>query len=91
MKTDPDKLIKKHKALVQSDLRKVVSHVQRNDGDWIVNTVMIEGCEAPFRFKRRKPYKNLKGALVNLTYYPTTEIIGGIEFEVMNVVRIRVS
>lgn len=91
MKTDPDKLTKKHKALVQSDLRKVVSHVQRNDGDWIVNTVMIEACDAPFRFKRQKPYKNLKGALVNLTYYPTTELVGGIEFEVMNVVRIRVS
>ena len=91
MKSQPEKLIKKHKELVHSDLKKVTSHVQRNEDDWIVNTLMIEDCDVPFRFKRKKPYKNLKGARVNLTYYPITEVVGGIEFEMMNVVRIKIS
>lgn len=91
MKSDPDKLIKKHKKLVHSEMMKVISHVQRNDGDWIINTLMIEGYDVPFKYKRQKPYKNLKGQRVNLTYYPVTEVIADIEFEVMNVVRIKIS
>jgi hypothetical protein len=69
----------------------VVSHAQRNTGTWITNTVMLEGYDVPFRFKRKKPYKNLKGMYVNLTYYPNTETVAGINVEVMNVVRIRTS
>jgi hypothetical protein len=91
MKTDPDKLIKKHKKLVHSEMMKVTSHVQRNDGDWIINTLMIEGYDVPFKYKRQKPYKNLKGQRLNLTYYPTVEVIAGLEFEIMNVVRIKIS
>jgi hypothetical protein len=45
----------------------------------------------PFRFKRKKPYKNLKGMFVNLTYYANTESVAGIEMEVMNVIRIKTS
>jgi hypothetical protein len=91
MKTEPEKLLKRHRQLVHSDMLKVVSHVQRESGDWIVNTLMVEGCSAPFRFKRKQPYRDIKGQRVNLTYYPGSETVGGLEFEVMNVVRIRVA
>lgn len=91
MKTDPDKLLKKHQKLVQTDMCKVVSHVQRNAGEWIINTVMIEGCDVPFKFRRKNPYKNIKGQRVNLTYYAQTETVAGLNFEIMNVVRIKVS
>jgi len=91
MRTDPDKLLKKHEKLVQSDVQKVKSHVQRREGDWIINTLMIEGCDAPFKYKRQKPYKSLQGQRVNLTYYHTTETVAGIEMEVMKVVRIKIA
>ena len=91
MQTEPEKLLKKHRQLVHSDMLKVTSHVQRTKGDWIVNTLMIEGCTAPFRFKRKQAYRKLKGQRVNLTYYVGSETVGGVEFEVMNVVRIRIA
>lgn len=91
MKTDANKLISKHPGLVHSEMQKVVSHVQRDTPDWIINTIMIEGCEVPFRFKRKQPYKNVTGARVNLTYYPTKENVAGLELEVMNVVRIKIA
>ena len=91
MQTNPEKLLKQHRELVHSDMLKVISHVQRTEGDWIVNTLMVEGCTAPFRFKRKQPYRNINGQRVNLTYYPGSESVGGVEFEVMNVVRIRVA
>ena len=91
MQTEPEKLLKKHRQLVHSDILKVTSHVQRTAGDWIVNTLMIEGCTAPFRFKRKQAYRKLKGQRVNLTYYVGSETVGGMEFEVMNVVRIRIA
>ena len=69
----------------------MISHVQRKDGGWIINTVMIEGLDVPFRYKRKKRYKTLEGARVNMTYYPNTESLAGIDFEVMNVVRITVA
>ena len=72
-------------------MMKVISHVQREAGEWIVNTLMVEGCDVAFRYKRKQKYKNLKGQRVNLTYYPTTETVGGIQMEMMNVVRIKIS
>ena len=77
--------------LVRSDMLTVTSHVQRIKGDWIVNTLMIEGCTAPFRFKRKQGYRDIKGQRVNLTCYSSSETVGGVEFEIMNVVRIRVA
>jgi hypothetical protein len=91
MKSDPEKLIAKHKNLVHSDMRKVTSHVQREKGEWIINTLMIEGCEVPFKYKRKKKYKSIKGQRVNLTYYPDTESVASIEMEVMTVVRIKIA
>jgi len=89
MKSEPDKLLERHEQLVHSQLRKVDSHVQRESGEWIINTLMTEGCEVPFRYKRKRMYRSLVGALVNLTYYPATDAVAGIEVEIMNVVRIR--
>ena len=91
MKSNPEKLVKKHQQLTHTDMVKVVSHVQRTEGDWILNTVMIEGCEVPFKYKRKKEYKNLKGQRVNLTYYPSKESVAGMEFEFMKVVRIKIA
>jgi len=91
MRSETDKLLKMHEKLVQSDMRKVLSHVQRVEGDWFLNTLMIEGCDAPFKYKRKRRYKTLAGQRVNLTYYPEMEEVAGIEFEVMKVVRVRVA
>ena len=93
MYSDPDKLTKKHRELIHSEMMKVTSHVQRKekDSDWIMNTIMVEGWEVPFRFKRKKQFKNVKGARINMTYYRSIEIIGGMEMEVMNVVRVKLS
>lgn len=91
MKSEPEKLVKKHEKLTHSDMMKVTSHVQREAGEWMINTLMVEGCDVAFRYKRKQKYKNLKGQRVNLTYYPTIETIAGIQMEVMNVVRIKIS
>ncbi len=91
MKSEPEALLKKHKQLVHSEMLKVASHVQREEGDWIINTLMVEGCEAPFKYKRKRAYKSLQGQRVNLTYYPGTESVAGFELEVMNIVRVRVA
>ncbi len=87
----PEKLLKKHEKLTHSDMMTVTSHVQREKDGWFLNTLMIKDCEVPFRYKRKKKYRNLKGQRVNLTYYPTTEIIAGMKMEMMNVVRVKVS
>ncbi len=91
MKSDPEALIKKHQQLVHSDMQKVISHVQREDGDWILNTLMIEGCDVPFKYRRKKQYKSLQGQRVNLTYYPIIEVVAGFNMEIMKVVRIKIA
>ncbi|HKJ17550.1 MAG TPA: hypothetical protein VJ984_09395 [Xanthomonadales bacterium] len=87
--SDVKKLLKKHGQLNQLDMAKVVSHVQRQTDDWVLNTIMLEGYDVPFRYRRKKRYKNLKGARVNLTFYPETRPVGGVDFEIMRVVRIK--
>lgn len=89
MPVSSKKLIKQHPALTLSTDKKVLSHVQRDDGEWIQNTLMIEGCDVPFKYKRKKKYKNLKGALINLSYYPETKTIGSLTFETMKVVSVK--
>lgn len=91
MKSPVDELLKNHQQLTHSDMMKVTSHVQREAGEWMINTLMIDGISVPFRYKRKKLYKNLKGQRVNLTYYPATEEVAGFKLEIMNVVRIKVS
>ena len=91
MKSDVDKLLEKRHQLNQLDLVKVISHVQREDDGWVVNTLMLEGYDVPFKYSRKKKYRSLQGAPVNLTYYPQTEKVAGMDFEIMKVVRIRKS
>ena len=91
MKSEPEKLLKKHQKLTHSEMMKVTSHVQRETPEWYINTIMVEGCDVPFRFKRKQAYKNIIGQRVNLTYYPTVENVAGLELEVMKVVRIKIS
>ncbi|MEM9384293.1 MAG: hypothetical protein AAGA68_04485 [Pseudomonadota bacterium] len=93
---DPDsppktvsKLLEQHQQLVHSQHKKVLSHTQRQEGEWLINTLMIEDCATPFRYKRKKRYRDLKGARVDLTYYPAKLEVAGISMDVMNVVRIR--
>ncbi|MCC2617788.1 hypothetical protein LJ739_16170 [Aestuariibacter halophilus] len=83
------KLLDKHPSLTHSEGLKVVSHVQRDDDDWVVHTLMLDGIDVPFRFRRKGQYASLRGARVNLTYYPSHETVAGMPFEIMNVVRIK--
>ncbi len=85
------KLIRTHEKLIHSEHLKVVSHVQRDTKDWILNTLMIEGYDVPFKYKRKKMYKKIQGQRVNLTYYPVMESVAGIDMEVMKVVRIKIA
>jgi hypothetical protein len=91
MKSPVDKLLHANPRLVHSKMLKVDSHVQRESGEWILNTLMIEGYSVPFRYRRKQRYRSLQGARVNLTYYPDTETVAGIAMEVMKVVRIKLS
>jgi len=83
------KLLADNDKLIHSSMKKVESHVQRQVNEWIHNTVLIEGYDIPF--KRQKKYKSLKGARVDLIYYPDLESIAGIEFEYMKVIQINLS
>ena len=90
MQTDPKNLTTKHEKLTHSEELKVLSHSQREKDEWFINSIMIEGCDVPFKYKRNKKYKQLlKGQNLNLTYYPEKEMIAGLEFEFMKVVRIK--
>ncbi|MFT6917123.1 MAG: hypothetical protein ACJAWL_003480 [Motiliproteus sp.] len=91
MKSEPEKLTLKHPELTHSDGLRVVSHVQREAGEWFVNTLMIQDCEVPFKYRRKKRYQNLEGLQVNLTYYRGIEAIAGLEVDIMNIVRIKKS
>ena len=91
MKSTRKKKITLHPDLIRSEEMKVRSHVQREKEEWIINTLMIEGYDVPFKYRRKKQYQDLKGARVNLTYYPDTETVAGIAMEVMTVVSIRIA
>ncbi|XPF94128.1 hypothetical protein ACM9HF_19270 [Colwellia sp. RE-S-Sl-9] len=91
MKSDSDKLIKKHQELIHTDNLKVTSHVQREENEWFINTVMFENIDVPFKYKRKKLYKSLVNNRVNVTYYVSNEKVAGFEIEVMNIVRIKIS
>lgn len=84
-------LIEQHKALVHTENIKVISHVQRESDDWFINTLMLENIDVPFKYKRKKLYKSLKGLLVNITYYQDNETIAGFDIEIMKIVRIKVA
>jgi hypothetical protein len=89
LKTEIDNLLQKHQKLNQLDFVKVVSHVQRKSNGWILNTILLDGYDVPFKYSRKTAYRNLEGTRINLTYYPQNESIAGLEIETMKVVRIR--
>jgi hypothetical protein len=91
MTKDIKKLLKNHERLIHSEHQKVVSHVQREQDDWFINTIMIEDISTAFKYKRKKLYQSLAGHRVNMTYYMEQELIAGMSFDVMNVVRIKVA
>lgn len=84
-----DKMLTTHPDLTHSTDVKVISHVQREKGEWYINTLMIDAVTVPFTYKRKKLYRSLQGARVNLTYYPSTQQVAGLEIEIMKVVRVR--
>jgi hypothetical protein len=84
-------LTKRHPKLTHTENIKVISHVQRESDDWQLNTLMLDGVDVPFKYKRKKRYKNLKGNRVNITYYPDNEKVAGFDIEIMKVVRVKVS
>jgi len=86
-----DGLLKMHRKLTHSEYVRVVSHVQRDTKEWVINTILIEDCDVPFKYKRKKMYKNIKGQRVNLTYYPEIESVAGIDMDIMKVVRIKIA
>jgi hypothetical protein len=84
-------LTQRHPTLTHTENIKVISHVQRESGDWQLNILMLDGVDVPFKYKRKKRYRNLKGNRVNITYYPDNEKVAGFDIEIMKVVRIKVS
>ena len=66
-KTVANKLVTKHPQLTHTENIKVISHVQREADDWIINTIMLDGVSVPFKYKRKKLYKNIQGQRVNIT------------------------
>lgn len=91
-KKSADKLLTdKHEALVHSEQKTVISHVQREADEWFLNTIMIEHVDVPFKYRRKKLYKSLQNQQVNITYYPDIETIAGFDIEIMKVVRIKIS
>ena len=82
------KLLLENDKLIHSCMQKVESHVQREMDEWIQNTVLLADYDVPFKYKRQKKYQSLKGARVDIIYYPSTEQVAGINFEVMNVIKI---
>ena len=89
MKSDVDKLLEKNRRLNQLDMARVVSHVQRKKDGWVLNTIVLEGYDVPFKYSRKKLYRSLQGARINLTYYPQLEQVAGLDIEVMKVVRLK--
>lgn len=85
------KLTQRHPKLTHTENIKVISHVQRELDDWQLNTLMLDGVDVPFKYKRKKSYKNLKGNRVNVTYYPDSEKVAGFDIEIMKIVRIKVA
>ncbi|WP_394129955.1 hypothetical protein [Shewanella maritima] len=89
MKQQPEELLKKHQQLTHTEGLTVESHTQREQGDWFIHTLMMQGHSVPFKYKRPKKYKSLIGQKVSVVYYPASESVAGFEVEIMQVVRIR--
>lgn len=89
MKSSAEIISQQHNQLVHCELMQVTSHVQRFNGECMLNTLMVDGYDCPFKYCRKYKYRNLKGKQVDLTYYPTIEVIAGFEVDIMKVVQIK--
>ncbi|MFT6987667.1 MAG: hypothetical protein ACJAT7_003525 [Psychromonas sp.] len=83
-------ILQKHNQLIHCELMQVASHVQRFNGECMLNTLMMDGFDCPFKYCRKSKYRNLKGKQVDISYYPTIEVIADFEVEIMKVVQIKV-
>ncbi|WP_299007222.1 hypothetical protein [uncultured Shewanella sp.] len=88
-KTTLDKMLNRHDKLIHSEAMKVVSHTQREKEEWVLHTLMVAGCETPFKFRRTQKYKSLAGARVNMTYYSDVEQVAGFDVDIFKIVRIK--
>jgi hypothetical protein len=75
--------------LIHLEGARVLSHRQLKKNDIVLNTLMLEGHEVPFQFRRKTAFRSLMGARVNITYHPETRTVGGEKLETMKVVKIR--
>lgn len=60
MKSSLDKMLANHNKLIHTEGVKITSHTQREVEEWVQHTVMIEGCDVPFKFKRPKNFDALR-------------------------------
>lgn len=87
----PDEItLQKHNQQIHCELMQVTSHVQRFNGEYMLNTLTMDGYDCPFKYSRKDKYRNLKGKRVDLSFYPSIEVIAGFEVEIMKVVHIKV-
>ncbi|HEY7867107.1 MAG TPA: hypothetical protein VIC51_14035 [Psychromonas sp.] len=82
--------LQQHDPLVHGEFMHVASHVQRFNGECIINTLMMDGYDCPFKYGRKNKGRNLKGKQVDLSYYPSIEVIADFEMNIMKVVQIKV-
>lgn len=67
-------------------------HLHNGSQDCIKSAILHAiAYDVPFRYRCKQSYKSIKGQRVNLAYYPSSETAGGVVFEVMNVVRIKIA
>jgi len=90
MNSPVNTMSQKGQQLVHCELMQVTSHVQRFNGECMLNTLMMDGYDCPFKYRRKAKYRNLKGKQVDLSYYPTIEVIADFEVKIMKVVQIKV-
>lgn len=90
MKPSVEIMSQKRNQLVHCELMQVNSHVQRFNGECMLNTLMMNGFDCPFKYCRKYKYRNLTGKQVELSYYPAIEVIAGFEVDIMKVVQIKV-
>lgn len=90
MNTLVENRLQQHDQLVHGELMQVASHVQRFNGECMINTLMMDGYDSPFKYGRKNKCRNLKGKQVDLSYYPSTEVIADFEMKIMKVVQIKV-
>lgn len=89
MKDSAEITLQQDNQLVHCQLMQVTSHVQRFNGECILNTLMVDGYNCPFKYCRKYKYQSLTGKQVDLAYYPTVEVIAGLEVDIMKVVQVK--